>query len=199
MPGGFECRAKHSFTGGIVAVLSKNVSLHPRILGTILIEKPLVVFTSLRHPTRMVCHDAKRVWSVMTSRLLPKNCTACPPGSVPADTQRTKASPGAAPRALGLTLWKECLVLFLRNADGGPLFDSFVHLLGGEQRPDRHASEPRGICTQLGGGCGDFIGVIDNRVGGGRAVIEIPKFELASDRLDKLGDTCLEGRGRLLF
>src|SRR5215831_8801929 len=71
--------------------------------------------------------------------------------------------------------------------------------LGGEQWPDRHVSEPRGICTQLGGGCGDFIGVIDNRVGGGRAVIEIPKFELASDRLDKLGDTCLEGRGRLLF
>src|SRR5215813_10006264 len=99
----------------------------------------------------------------------------------------------------GLTLRKECLVLFLRNADGGPLFDSFVHLLGGEQRPDRHASEPRGICAQLGGGCGDFIGVIDNRVGGGRAVIEIPKFELASDRLDKLGDTRLEGRGRLLF
>src|SRR5262249_35991272 len=99
----------------------------------------------------------------------------------------------------GLTLRKECLVLFLRNADGGPLFDSFVHLLGGEQRPDRHASEPRGICTQLGGGCGDFIGVLDNRVGGGRAVIEIPKFELASDRLDKLGDTYLEGRGRLLF
>jgi hypothetical protein len=35
-------------------------------------------------------------------------------------------------------------LLFLRNADGGPLFDSFVHLLGGEQWPDRHASEPRG-------------------------------------------------------
>src|SRR5262245_1278511 len=71
-------------------------------------------------------------------------------------------------------------LVFLRNADGGPLFDSFVHLLGGEQRPDRHASEPRGICTQLGGGCGDFIWVLDNRVGGGPAVIEIPKFELAS-------------------
>ena len=39
----------------------------------------------------------------------------------------------------------------------------------------------------LGGGRGDFIGVIDNRVGGGRAIIKIPKFELASDRLDKLG------------
>ena len=47
--------------------------------------------------------------------------------------------------------------------------------------------------TQLGGGCGDFIGVVDNRVGGGPAVIEIPKFELASDRLDELGDTYLEG------
>ena len=31
-------------------------------------------------------------------------------------------------------------LVFLRNADGGPLFDSFVHLLGGEQRPDRHVS-----------------------------------------------------------
>src|SRR5437660_571324 len=40
------------------------------------------------------------------------------------------------------------------------------------------ASKPRGICTQLGGSCGDFIGVVDNRVGGGRAVIKIPKFEL---------------------
>src|SRR5262249_34642353 len=29
--------------------------------------------------------------------------------------------------------------------------------------------------------------VVDNRVGGGRAIIKIPKFELASDRLDKLG------------
>ena len=69
-------------------------------------------------------------------------------------------------------------LLLLRRADGGPLRDSFVHLLGGEQRPDRHASIARGICTQLGGCCGDFIGVVDNRVGGGRAVIKIPKFEL---------------------
>src|SRR5438128_3533336 len=85
--------------------------------------------------------------------------------------------------------WPAVGLLLLRNADGGPLCDSFVHLFGGEQRPDRHASKPRGICTQLGGCCGDFIGVFDNRVGGGRAVIEKPKFELASDRLDKLGDT----------
>ena len=90
-------------------------------------------------------------------------------------------------------------LLLLRNPDGGPLCDSFVHLLGAEHWPDRHAGEPRGIGTQLGGCCGDFIGVVDNRVGGGRAVIEIPKFELASDRLDKLGNTCFEGRGRLLL
>ena len=90
-------------------------------------------------------------------------------------------------------------LLLLRRADGGPLRDSFVHLLGGEQRLDRHAREPRGIGTQLCGCCSDFIGVIDNRVGGGRAVIEKPKFELASDRLDKLGNTCFEGRGGLLL
>src|SRR6516162_7491192 len=90
-------------------------------------------------------------------------------------------------------------LLLLRWADGRPLCDSLVHLLGGEQRPDRHASVPRSICTQLGSCCGDFIGVVDNRVGGGLAVIKIPKFELASDRLSKLGDTYLEGHGRLPF
>src|SRR5262245_15788718 len=47
------------------------------------------------------CHDAKRVWSVLTVTTPTKNCTACPPGSVPADTQRDKESPGAAPGALG--------------------------------------------------------------------------------------------------
>src|SRR5262249_56738724 len=88
-------------------------------------------------------------------------------------------------------------LMLLRRADGGPLRDSFVHLFGGEQRPDRHASITRGIRTQLGGSCGDFIGVVDNRVGGGRAVIKIPKFELASDRLDKLGNTCFERCGLL--
>src|SRR5258708_29836112 len=55
--------------------------------------------------------------------------------------------------------WPAVALLLLRNADGGPLCNSFVHLLGGEQRPDRHASKPRGICTQLGGCCGDFLGV----------------------------------------
>src|SRR5262245_49468966 len=136
-------------------------------------------------------------WSAGADDQLTKRGPAARFGA--ADTQRTKASPGAAPRALGLTLCKERLVLFLLNADGAPLFDSFVHPPGGTQAPGRHASEPRGICTQRGSGCGDFIGVIDNRVGGGRAVIEIPKFELASDRLDKLGGAYLEGRGRLLF
>ena len=87
----------------------------------------------------------------------------------------------------------------MRRTDGGPLRDSFVHLFGGEQRPDRHASIPRGIRTQLGGSCGDFIGVVDDGVGSGLAVIKIPKFELASDRLDKLGNACFEGRGRLLL
>jgi hypothetical protein len=106
-------------------------------------------------------------------------------------TSAAKRPTGARTAAVGL--------LVLRNADRGPLFDSFVHLLGGEQRPDRHASEPRRIGTQLCGCCSDFIGVIDNRVGGCRAVIEKPKFELAADRLDKLGNTCFEGRGRLLL
>jgi hypothetical protein len=32
-------------------------------------------------------------------------------------------------------------LLLLRNADGGPLCDGLVHLLGGEQRPNRHASK----------------------------------------------------------
>jgi hypothetical protein len=85
--------------------------------------------------------------------------------------------------------WPAANLLLLRNADGGPLCYGLVYLLGGEQRPDR----------QLGGRCGDFVGVVDNRVGGGRAVIKIPKFELASDRLNKLGNTCFERRGRLLL
>src|SRR4029077_7050013 len=51
----------------------------------------------------------------------------------------------------------------------------------------------------LGGCCGDFIRVVDNRVGGGCAVIKIPKFEFASDGLDKLGNPGLEGRGGLLL
>jgi hypothetical protein len=34
-------------------------------------------------------------------------------------------------------------------------------------------TEPCGICTQVGGRCGDFTGVVDNRVGGCRAVIEM--------------------------
>src|SRR5713101_8080371 len=79
----------------------------------------------------------------------------------------------------------------------GDLCDSLVHLLGGEQRPDRHVREPRGIWTQLCGCCGDFVGVTDNRVGGGLAVIEKPEFELAPDRFNKLGDARLEGRRRL--
>ena len=55
-------------------------------------------------------------------------------------------------------------LLLLRNPDGGPLCDSFIHLIGAEHWPDRHAGEPCGIGTQLGGCCNDFIGVVDNRV-----------------------------------
>jgi hypothetical protein len=43
--------------------------------------------------------------------------------------------------------WPAVALLLLRNPDGGPLCDSFVHLLGGKQRPDRHASKPSGICN----------------------------------------------------
>src|SRR5262245_20544382 len=59
-------------------------------------------------------------------------------GSVPADTQRAcRARHGSLSAAVGL--------LLLRWADGRPLCDSLIHLLGGEQRPDRHASVSRSI------------------------------------------------------
>ena len=97
-----------------------------------------------------------------------------------------------------LASWNYRGLLLLRDADGRSLFDSLVHFLGAEQRPDRHAREPSHVGTQLRGGCRDFVGVADNRVGGGRAVIEKPEFELSPDRFDKFGDTCLE-RCRRLF
>ena len=97
-----------------------------------------------------------------------------------------------------LASWNYRGLLLLRDADGRSLFDSLVHFLGAEQRPDRRAREPSHVGTQLRGGCRDFVGVADNRVGGGRAVIEKPEFELSPDRFDKFGDTCLE-RCRRLF
>src|SRR5262249_14974978 len=42
------------------------------------------------------CHDAKRVWSVMTVTTPTKKLHGLPPGPVPADTQRVKESPGRA-------------------------------------------------------------------------------------------------------
>ena len=48
-----------------------------------------------------------------------------------------------------LASWNYRGLLLLRDADGRSLFDSLVHFLGGEQRPDRHAREPSHVGTQL--------------------------------------------------